>query len=246
MRAIFSCFFVSLFLISCGTHNTYQKKSLSSHIETEKATIYTDFIADKSKLSITNLEKSLNQHDYQIGPSDVLSVDVFQVEEISEEEIVVDNGGTISLPLIGSIQAAGLTPDELEANITKILGEKYLQNPQVSVSIVEHISKRFTVAGEVKKPGLYPIEGPTTLVQAISAAQGEGEFADLSKVGLIRTIKGNRQMSFYNVNEIRSQTAIDPQIHANDVVIVNQSRFDVFWDELTRFFHIFVSPAAFF
>ncbi|WP_264695252.1 polysaccharide biosynthesis/export family protein [Candidatus Nitrosacidococcus sp. I8] len=200
----------------------------------------------KAKLSVSDLAKSLNQYDYQIGPSDVLSVDVFQVDEISEEEIVVDNGGTISLPLIGSIQASGLTPDELEANITQILGEKYLQNPQVSVSIVEHVSKRFTVAGEVKKPGLFPIEGHTTLVQAISAAQGEGEFANLSKVGLIRTIGKDRKMYFYNVHAIRNQKAIDPQIHANDVVIVNQDKFDVFWDEMTRFFHIFISPTAFF
>ena len=199
---------------------------------------------NSENLPINDSEDVLNQYDQQIGPSDLLRVNVFQVEEISKKEIRVGNNGKLSLPLVGSITVEGLTAKELEIELERILGEKYLQNPQVSVSVVEHISKRFTVAGEVKKPGLYPIQGPTTLLEAISIAEGEEYYGNLSQVGLIRTVAGSKKINIYNINAIRDQKEVDPEIHANDVIVVSKDAGKAVWRKITRFFGVFFNPSG--
>ncbi|CAH9018358.1 polysaccharide biosynthesis/export family protein [Candidatus Nitrosacidococcus sp. I8] len=262
-----------MLLTACGVHNAYQGRSVSSYKKSEKAAtqselkfeqISTDPISvatikdtgmfgmeglsvidpNSENLPIDDSEDVLNQYDQQIGPSDLLRVNVFQVEELSKKEVRVGNNGMLSLPLVGSIKIEGLTAKELESEITEILGEKYLQDPHVSVSIIEHISKRFTVAGEVKKPGLYPIQGSTTLLEAISIAEGEEYYGDLSQVGLIRTVAGSKKINIYNVNAIRDQKEVDPEIHANDVIVVNKDGGKAVWRKVTRFFGVFLNPSG--
>ena len=105
--------------------------------------------------------------DYRIGPLDLLSVSVMGVSDLSQD-IRVNAGGDITLPLIGAVHAGGRTVEELQGDIAKKLSEGYLQNPQVTVFIKEYTSQRITVEGAVVKPGAIPLIGSTTLLQTIA------------------------------------------------------------------------------
>src|SRR5215213_620739 len=102
---------------------------------------------------------------YQIGPLDVIRVEVFGAPELTREA-EVDAAGNFSLPLTGALQAAGRTPAQLGGAIASQLQGRYLKNPQVSVNVIKSRPKVFTVDGAVKAPGNYPIIGKMTLQQA--------------------------------------------------------------------------------
>ncbi len=108
---------------------------------------------------------------YRIGPRDVLDITVFNVKELSNV-IQVSEAGTINYPLVGEIVAGGKTAREIELELTKKLGAKYLQNPAVTVFVKEHNSQRVTVEGAVIKPGVIPMAGGVTLLQAIAQSGG--------------------------------------------------------------------------
>jgi len=160
--------------------------------------------------------------DYRIGAQDLLEVSVFGVDELTQE-VRVNSNGQISLPLIGGVMAGGMTIPELESSIAAKLEEGYLQKPQVSVFVKEFTSQRVTLGGAVKKPGIYPITGKTTLLQAVAMAEGVTELADLSGVVLFRTVEGKRMAAVYNLNEITGGRMEDPQIYGDDILVVEQS-----------------------
>jgi len=160
---------------------------------------------------------------YVIGPQDVLIVDVLGVEDMAEREIVVDAAGRISIPLAGSVEAAGNTPAELATLITQQLRANYMRDPQVSVNVKEAVSQLITVDGQVTQPGLYPVLGDMTLTSAIASAKGMAEFAKLDDVVVLRTVDGQRYAGVYNMAAIRRGNYPDPRVYANDVVIVGDS-----------------------
>ena len=161
--------------------------------------------------------------DYRIGPSDLLEVSVFQVPELSRTVRVNSRGG-LTLPLIGEIQAGGLTGQQLEARIAQRLQEKYLQDPQVSVFIKEFVSQRVTVSGEVNKAGVFPISGRTTLMQAIAMAGGLGKFGDENDVKVFRDRRdGSREVLEYDLEAILQGQAEDPVVTTSDVIVVGKA-----------------------
>jgi len=160
--------------------------------------------------------------DYRIGPLDLLEVKVFQVADM-DREIRVNTSGFISLPLIGSLQAGGKTVQELEYEIAEKLSLAYLQNPQVSVFVKEFTSQRVTVDGAVKKPGIFPITGRTTLLQVVALSEGLDVLADPRAVVVFRTIEGQRMAALFDLVLIRSGESEDPQIYGDDVIVVEQS-----------------------
>ncbi len=161
--------------------------------------------------------------DYQIGPHDLLDISVFQVQDLSRT-VRVNSRGLISFPLIGAVQAAGLTSEELETSIAKKLSENYLQDPQVSVFIKEYISQRVTVEGSVQKAGVYQLTGSTTLLQAIAMASGVDALADENAVKVFRDNgSGARQTLVYDLEAIRAGKTQDPPIKGDDVVVVEKS-----------------------
>lgn len=159
---------------------------------------------------------------YKIGPQDVLEISVFKVPELSRSVQVADVG-TINLPLLGEVQAAGKTSRDLEQDLAAKLGAKYLQSPQVTVYVKEYNSRRVTVDGAVKKPGVYPIRGKTTLVQFIAMAEGLTDLADASSVAVFRSVNGKRSLAKFDFDEIRNGGADDPVIEEGDVIIVSES-----------------------
>jgi polysaccharide export outer membrane protein len=161
--------------------------------------------------------------DYRIGPSDLLEVSVFQVPELSRT-VRVNTRGAVTLPMIGQIQAGGLTGQQLEAQIAAKLQEKYLQDPQVSVFIKEYISQRVTVSGEVNKAGVFPVSGRTTLMQAIAMAGGLGKFGDENDIKVFRDRRdGTREVLDYDLEPIRKGEMPDPVVHTSDVIMVGKS-----------------------
>jgi polysaccharide export outer membrane protein len=161
--------------------------------------------------------------DYRIGPLDQLEVSVFQVPDLSRT-VRVNSSGEISLPMIGVILAGGKTVAELEKDIANKLRESFLQDPQVSVFIQEFASQRVTVEGSVNSPGIKPLTGRTTLLQLISMSGGLTRMADPSKIIIFRTIEGQRMVALFDLVDIRSGLAEDPQIYGDDIVVVDDSR----------------------
>jgi len=109
--------------------------------------------------------------DYQIGPRDLIEITVFGAPEMNRKERVPETG-RITFPLLGEVDVAGLTKVELEKKLAQLLGEKLLQNPQVTVSILEYQSKRVFVLGAIRNPGPYELQGRQTLLHAIAEAGG--------------------------------------------------------------------------
>lgn len=160
---------------------------------------------------------------YLIGPFDKLTIDVFGIEDLSKKEIQTDASGRISFPLVGVVEAAGLTPGELAKAIEDRLRGRYVRNPQVTVNLEETVSQVITVDGQVSKPGLYPVIGQMTLMRAIATAGGASEFAKLEDVVIFRTVSGKKYAGLYNLKAIRRGNYPDPEVFSSDVVIVGDS-----------------------
>jgi polysaccharide biosynthesis/export protein len=161
---------------------------------------------------------------YLIGPFDKLIIDVFGIEELSKQEVQTDAGGRISFPLAGIIEAAGKTPGELEEEIEQRLRGQYVRDPQVTVNLKETVSQVITVDGQVKEPGLYPVIGRMTLMRAVATAKGTAEFAKLDDIVIFRTVNGQKMAALYNLKAIRRGYYDDPEVFANDVVVVGDSQ----------------------
>jgi polysaccharide export outer membrane protein len=109
--------------------------------------------------------------DYEVGPGDVLDIAVFGNDDLSRVPTVQTNG-SITFPLLGEVQVAGLTVAEVQRKITNLLAKDYLVNPQVEVKVKEYQSQFVSVVGEVNSPGRKPIRGRMRLVDALLEAGG--------------------------------------------------------------------------
>lgn len=177
--------------------------------------------------------------DYRIGPQDILDVNVFQVPDLSKA-VTVDSGGKILLPLVGPLPAAGRTPFDLSQDITTALKQRYLKDPQVVVSVKEASSQKVTVDGAVQQPGIYALQGPTTLMQAIALSHGvDPKLANLKKVAIIRTVNQKRTAGMFDLAAIRTGQAPDPQVYGQDVIIVDTSSGKSFLRDFSQTFPLF-------
>jgi polysaccharide export outer membrane protein len=179
---------------------------------------------------------------YRIGPDDLLKIEVFEVEELSSEERVSEDG-FIVMPLIGGVRLGGLTPREAEREIAQALGRNYLQNPQVNVFVSEYASQDVTVTGSVKQPGVYPIKGRTTLLQAIAMAGGIDKLAREEEVVIFRD-QGTSNAKAYVVDleKIHEGTLVDPVLVADDRIVVPESGTAAFFEGLKDYIRIPVIP----
>ena len=186
----------------------------------------------RSEVAPTNAElpvvdasmAALGQPDYRIGPYDLLSVTVFQIKDL-DREVRVDNSGRISLPLIGTVQAAGKSTHELEEEIASRYARSYLQNPQVSLFVKEFASQRVTLNGAVKKSGMFPMSATRiSLLQAVSLGDGLTETANPRNVAVLRNVNGQNMVARFDLLAIRDGSMQDPQILGNDIIYVDEAR----------------------
>jgi polysaccharide biosynthesis/export protein len=170
---------------------------------------------------------------YKIGPQDILYVSVFKVPELDRTVHVADNG-TISLPLLGEVPAVGKTARDLERDLTSRLGRKYLQSPQVAVEIKEYNSRRVTVEGAVKTPGVHALKGGISLLQVVAMSGGLDPAASDLTVVVFRRIDGQRYAARFEIDPIRKGIADDPPILPGDVVVANSSALKSAWGDFLK------------
>jgi|SoiMetStandDraft_2_1073263.scaffolds.fasta_scaffold82220_2 polysaccharide export outer membrane protein len=159
--------------------------------------------------------------NYLIGPDDVLSI-VFWRDKDMSAEVVVRPDGKISLPLMNDVQAGGLTPAELRDAIGGI-ARRYLEDPSVTVVVKEIKSRKVFITGMVEKPGPYPLNGPTTVMQLISLAGGLKEFTDGKKILIMRAGKNGRQTAYpFNYRQVISGKNLEQnvELQPGDTVVV--------------------------
>jgi len=133
----------------------------------------------------------VDPRSYELGAEDIILVRVWREPDLSGQ-MVVRPDGQISMPLIGDLQAEGLTPLALGAQIAEKLS-KYINGPEVSVSVQTVRSKRYSVTGEVLRPGAYPLVVPTTVLDALTQAGGFREFANTKNITVMR---GHKRFKF--------------------------------------------------
>ena len=158
---------------------------------------------------------------YRLGPTDVIRVAVLNASELDREG-QVDGSGMFLLPLVGSVQAGGLTPEQLSAVVAEKLRGRYIKDPQVSVSLIEARSNTVTVDGAVQEPGVYPVVGEMTLQRAIATARGLSNVANPDRVVVFRTVDGEKMAAMFDLTAVRSGKIQDPRIFGNDIVVVGE------------------------
>lgn len=153
---------------------------------------------------------------YKIGPEDILRITVWREPELSTA-VQVRPDGKITLSLIGELQAAGQTPEELREQIVEALTE-FIHKPEVGVFIQSVQSRRFYVMGEVNRPGTFPLVVPVSVLEALTNAGGFKEFANTKKIRILR--KG--KVLIFNYNDVSKGKNMDQnvQIQNGDYIIV--------------------------
>ncbi|HJT39630.1 MAG TPA: polysaccharide biosynthesis/export family protein [Sphingobium sp.] len=162
--------------------------------------------------------------DYRIAPDDVLRIQVYHEPDLSLEDAQVTAAGMIRMPLIGDVPVAGLSAGEASDVIAGRLGERYLVSPQVTLFVKKAVGRRMTIDGEVREPGLFPIEGRIGLLQAVAMAKGTTRLASLKQVVVVRQADGARKAAMFDLSAIRRGAAPDPEILPGDSIIVGLSR----------------------
>ena len=160
---------------------------------------------------------------YKLAPLDVVTVTVFQVPDLSHD-YTVDYTGRFTMPLVGSVNAIGLSTNELANQLQARLGERYLRDPNVVVALKESTGRLITIDGAVKEPGVFPAVGPLTLMQAVAMAHGVDGSANPRRVAVFRVIDGNRMAAAFDLTDIRRGQQEDPAVYAGDTIIVDGSR----------------------
>jgi len=160
--------------------------------------------------------------EYRVGPNDLLDIEVLNLDG-AKRTVRVNAAGSITLPLIGPVVVAGLTQEQIESHIGSLYGEKYLQNPQVSVFIREFTTERITIDGAISKPGIYPLVGQMTLLRVIALAGGFGPIANRNEVKLFRNgDRGERVVATFDIDRIRAGQDPDPPIRGDDLIVIQR------------------------
>jgi polysaccharide export outer membrane protein len=167
-------------------------------------------------------EIQADSNQYVIGPEDVLYIHVWR-EEALIRTVTVRMDGKISLPLIDELQAAGYTPLQLKQRLTVSL-EKYIDNPTVSVTVVEANSSKIFITGEVRTPGVIRLRGQTTIIQIIPLAGGFTDAADQKKITVIRKEDGKDRRFEVNYKDLVAGKSLESNIvlKPGDTIIVPQ------------------------
>ena len=159
---------------------------------------------------------------YKLAPLDTVSITVFQVTDLSRD-YPIDQSGRLTMPLLGRVDAVGLSTTELGNVIAARLNAKYLRDPNVTVTLKESASRVVTVDGSVRQPGIYPATGPLSLLQTVAMARGTDDLANPHRVAVFRTIGGKRAAAAFDLTSIRRGEEKDPAIYPGDTVIVDGS-----------------------
>lgn len=164
----------------------------------------------------------IDPNSYVIGPEDILNIRVWREPDFTGPRGVRPDG-KITMPLIGELQAAGLTPTRLSAQLKDAL-KTSLKDPEVEVDVIQVNSKRYTVTGGVNRPGPYPLVRPTHIFDAINDAGGFRDFANKTNIVVIR-MDGKTRLHFnYKkyVNGGKGKDADNFLLENGDTILVKE------------------------
>jgi polysaccharide export outer membrane protein len=174
----------------------------------------------KPAATVVAAKPATDDPNYLIGAQDVLDISVWKEPEVSRT-VPVRPDGKISLPLLNDVQAAGLTPSQLAAQLTESL-KKFVANPQVTVIVATINSQRIYLMGEITRPGAYPLLPGMTVLQALSSGGGFTPYANLKKIYLLRLESGKQTKYPFNYKEVigGKNPAQNIPLKAGDTIVV--------------------------
>nr|WP_298925263.1 polysaccharide biosynthesis/export family protein [uncultured Erythrobacter sp.] len=185
---------------------------------------------------------------YLLRPSDKISINVFREPDLTMDAVQIGVEGNVSLPMLGSIKAAGMTAQQLEQDVTLRLGQLGLKTPMVSVNIAEYASHLVTVEGAVNQAGVYPFQPGARLSSAIAMARGPTRTADTQQVAVFREVPGGVSVAKFDYQQVSRGQMLDPVLEPGDRVVIGTDGLSVFWQDFLRAlpaFGIFANPANF-
>ena len=176
--------------------------------------------ADVTKPTDTAKPAEVVPAGYIVGDSDIIRVNVWKEPEVSQT-VVVRTDGNISLPLINEVKVSGMTPLQIQDMVAEKL-KGFLNNPQVTVTVIEIRSKRAFITGEVARPGTYSLNAQTTVLQLIAQAGGFTPFAKKDGIVVLRTEDGRQSRLKFKYNEVvqGKKTEQNIALHPGDTVVV--------------------------
>ncbi len=159
---------------------------------------------------------------YHLNPGDILIVYVWNEKDLSQE-VLVHPDGKISVPLAGQLMAGGLTAEELQESLAERLAKFMKDKPSVTISIKQTAGNQIYVLGKVNRPGMYPINGPTDIMQALAIAGGLNAYAAESSINVLhRQPDGSQKAIKFSYSDVKTGDALKTNIplQSGDVVVV--------------------------
>ena len=209
-----------LLLAGCASGGASRPQPPAAKGDTQSA-------AEAAVLASVLEQLDVKKSDYKISPTDLLDITIYQNNELNRS-VRVSQNGTISFPLVGTVQIGGLGVIQAEDALSKKLSD-FVIAPQVTIFIKEYGNKHVYVLGQVSKPGSYelPTESRLTVVEAISMAGGFTPIAAPDRTRVIRSVNGKSETYTVEVSEVTKNGAKEKDItlEPNDVVYVPQSYF---------------------
>lgn len=163
----------------------------------------------------------------RLAPGDIIEMKVYQEDDLTSH-VRVNADGTVTLPLLGAVRVAGKTADEASEFIRAALEKDYLNNPHVTLSVVEFAKKRFSVMGEVKLPGFYliPENERINVLQALSMAGGYTAFSRGTRIQVKRIVEGREMVLWVDAKAMAGERNVQPlEVLPGDAITVNSNLF---------------------
>ena len=171
---------------------------------------------------------------YALRPSDQISINVFREPDLSLTEVMLGVDGSVSMPLLGTIPAAGLTTRELEQDIAQRLLAAGLRSPMVSVNIANYASHLVTVEGSVEDPGVYTFQPGSRLSSAIAMGGGPTRTANTEQVAVFRESPDGVMIALFDYGQMRQGTMLDPVLAPGDRVVIGTDGLSVFYQDVLK------------
>ena len=171
---------------------------------------------------------------YALRPSAQISVNVFREPDLSLAEVMLGVDGSVSLPLLGTIPAAGLTTRQLEQDIAQRLLAAGLRSPMVSVNIANYASHLVTVEGSVEDPGVYSFQPGSRLSSAIAMGGGPTRTAKTDQIAVFRESPDGVMIALFDYGQMRQGTMLDPVLAPGDRVVIGTDGLSVFYQDVLK------------
>lgn len=185
-------------------------------------------------------EAFANPSTYVLRATDVVNLTVFREPDLSVADLAVGADGMVVLPLIGAVQAAGLTPLQLANRVQDLLREQnYVNDPRVGANVVRFASHRVTVEGAVGRPGIYTFAPGDRLSSAIAQAEGLERVARADQIAVFRSTADAMTVAKFDYRAMQQGTMLDPVLEPGDRVVVGTSSLSQAWQDLLTSLPVF-------